>query len=59
MQRAKLIKVLTKKTVFHNCSPQGPYFKENSNDFKDNIINIFDELNNSSTLKDDFKATVL
>ena len=38
------------ETVFHNCSPQGPGFKDNSN-----IINIFDELNNSFTLKDDFK----
>ena len=43
------------ESVFHNCSPQGPCFKENSNDLKDNIINIFDELNNASTLKDDFK----
>ena len=43
------------KTVFHNCSPQGPCFKENSNDLNENIINILDELNNSSTLNDDFK----
>ena len=43
------------ETVFHNCSPQGPCFKENSNDLKDNIINISDELNNASTFKDDFK----
>ena len=32
-----------------------PCFKENSNHSKDKIINIFDELNNASTLKDDFK----
>ena len=43
------------ETVFHNCSPQGPCLKENSNDLKDNLVNIFDELNNASTLKDDFK----
>ena len=43
------------ETVFHNCSPQGPGFKDNSNDLNENIINIFDELNNSFTLKDDFK----
>ena len=43
------------ESVFHNCSPQGPCFKENSNDLKDNIINIFDELNNACTLKNDFK----
>ena len=43
------------ESVFHNCSPQGPCFKENSNDLKDNIINISDELNNASTLKDDFE----
>ena len=39
------------ETVLHNCSPQGPCFKENSNDLNENIINILDELNNSSTLK--------
>ena len=38
------------ETVFNNYSPQGPYFKENSNDLNENIINILDELNNSSTL---------
>ena len=38
-----------------NCSPQVPCFKENSNNLNENIINTFDELNNSSTLKDDFK----
>ena len=43
------------QTVFHNCSPQVPCFKENSNNLNENIINTFDELNNSSTLKDDFK----
>ena len=43
------------ESVFHNCSPQGPCFKENSNDLNENIINIFDELNNASTLKDDFR----
>ena len=43
------------ESVFHNCSPQGPSFKEISNDLKDNIINIFDELKNASTLKDGFK----
>ena len=43
------------ETVFHSCSPRGPCFKENSNDLKDNIINISDELNNASTFKDDFK----
>ena len=43
------------ETVFHNCSPQGPGFKDNSNDLNEIIINIFDELNNSFTLKDDFK----
>ena len=43
------------ETVFHNCSPQGPGFKINSNNLNENIINIFDELNNSFTLKDDFK----
>ena len=42
------------ESVFHNCSPQGPSFKENSNNLNENIINIFDELNNASTLKDDF-----
>ena len=36
------------ETVFHNYSPQRPCFKVN-NDLKDNIINIFDELNNAST----------
>ena len=36
------------ETIFHNCSPQEPCFIENNNDLKDNIINIFDELNNSS-----------
>ena len=39
------------KSVFHNCSPQGPCFKKISNDLKDNIINIFVELKNASTLK--------
>ena len=34
---------------------KGPCFKENSNDLNDNIINTFDELNNSSTLKRDFQ----
>ena len=43
------------ESVFHNCIPQGPCFKENSNDLNENIINIFDELNNASTLKDDFR----
>ena len=43
------------ETVFHNCNPQGPGFKINSNNLNENIINIFDELNNSFTLKDDFK----
>ena len=43
------------ESVFHNCSLQGPCFKEISNDLKDNIINIFDELKNVSTLKDGFK----
>ena len=43
------------ETVFHNCSPQGSGFKENSNDLNENVINIFDELNNSFTLKNDFK----
>ena len=42
------------ESVLHNCSPQGTCFKENSNDLNENIINIFDELNNASTLKDDF-----
>ena len=42
------------ESVFHNCIPQGPCFKENSNDLNENI-NIFDELNNASTLKDDFR----
>ena len=42
-------------TVLHNCSPQGSGFKENSNDLNENVINIFDELNNSFTLKNDFK----
>ena len=40
------------ETVFHNCNPQGPGFKINSNNLNENIINIFDELNNSFTLKD-------
>ena len=43
------------ETVFYNCSPHGPGFKENSNDLNENIINIFDELNTSFTLNDDFK----
>ena len=43
------------ETVFLNYSPQGPCFKENSDDLNENIINILDELNNSSTLKADFK----
>ena len=43
------------ESVFHDCSPQGPCFKEDSNDLNENIINIFDELNNASTLKDDFR----
>ena len=43
------------ESVFHNCSSQGSCFKENSNDLNGNIINIFDELNNASTLKDDFR----
>ena len=43
------------ETVFHNYSPQGPGFKINSNNLNGNIINIFDELNNSFTLKDEFK----
>ena len=42
-------------TVFHNCSPQRPGFKENSNDLNENIINTFDELNNLFKLKDDFE----
>ena len=42
------------ETVFHNCRLQGLCFKENSNDLNENI-DIFDELNNSSILKDDFK----
>ena len=46
---------VNKETVFHNCSPQGTCFKANSNDLNENIIDIFDELNNSCTLKDDFK----
>ena len=43
------------ESIFRNCSPLGSCFKENSNDLKDNIINIIDELNNASTLKDDVK----
>ena len=35
------------ETVFHSCSAQEPCFKENGNDLNENIINIFDELNNS------------
>ena len=38
-------------------SPQEPCFKESSNDLNENITIIFDELNNSSTLKDDFKQS--
>ena len=43
------------ETVFHSYSQQGPCFKQNSSDLHDNIANIFDESNNSSTLKDGFK----
>ena len=43
------------KTLFYNYSPQGPCFKANSNDLNENIINIFNELNNSSTLKGGLK----
>ena len=43
------------ETIFHNCSPQEPCFKENSNDLNESIIYIPDELSNSSTLKDEFK----
>ena len=43
------------ETVFYNCSPHGPGFKENSNDLNENIIDILDESNDSFTLNDDFK----
>ena len=41
----------------HNYNLHGPCFIENSNNLNENIINIIDELNNSSTLKDDFKES--
>lgn len=43
------------KTIFRKYSSWGQYFVETSNYLIENIINTFDELNNSSTLKYDFK----
>ena len=57
------IKYLIDQTQFvticlrHNYNLHGPCFIENSNDLNENIINIIDELNNSSTLKDGFKES--
>ena len=55
VQISKSSNKVVNESVFHNCSPQKPSFKENSNDLNEIIINIFDELNNASTLKDDFR----
>ena len=47
------------ETVFHNYSPHASCFKEDSNDLNENIINIPDESNNSSTLEDDFEQRAM
>ena len=49
IQINKSSKKVDNETFFYNDSPQGPSFKKNSNDLNENIINIFDELNNSFT----------
>ena len=46
------------KTVFHNYSPKGPCFKENSNELNENIFNKFHELNDS-TLKTTYSQLII
>ena len=46
------------KTVFHNYSPKGPCFKENSNELNENIFNKFHELNDS-TLKATYSQLII
>ena len=48
---------LTAKLFSTSTAHRDKCFKENSNDLKNGIINIFDELNNAFILKDDFKQT--
>ena len=45
---------LIKPLVLHNYSQQGLWFRENSGDLNENVIEIVDELNNSSILKNGF-----
>ena len=55
VQINKNYKKVDSKTIFRKYSWWGQYFVETSNYLIENIINTFDELSNSSTLKYDFK----